>query len=121
MGNPNPSEVITAETNKTPFKQSTMDPDIWDKKTSFINWPSKIQGWRNWLIKVIAKRQTDWTLHNLDQCISLSLSNIKKNEPLLKAASYFWSSTYNAFLFGHGPATPNLADIHMLIGLNITG
>jgi hypothetical protein len=46
---------------------------------------------------------------------------MKKNEPLLKATSYFWSSTYNAFLFGHGPATPNLVDIHMLIGLNITG
>jgi hypothetical protein len=121
MGNPDPSEVIIAETNRTPFKQSTMDSDIWDKKTSFRNWPSKIQGWRNWLIKVAAKKQTDWTLRNLDQCISLSLSNMKKNEPLLKVASYFWSSTYNAFLFGHGLATPNLADIHMLTGLNITG
>jgi hypothetical protein len=27
---------------------------------------------------------------------------MKKNEPLLKAISYFWSNTYNAFLFGHG-------------------
>jgi hypothetical protein len=46
---------------------------------------------------------------------------MKKNEPLRKAASNFWSSTYNAFLFGHGLATPNLANIHMLTGLNITG
>jgi hypothetical protein len=66
MDNPDPSEVIIAETNRTPFKQSTMDPDIWDKKTSFRNWPSKIQGWRNWLIKVVAKKQADWTLRNLD-------------------------------------------------------
>jgi hypothetical protein len=46
---------------------------------------------------------------------------MKKNEPLRKAASYFWSSTYNAFLFDHELATPNLANIHMLTGLNIIG
>lgn len=46
---------------------------------------------------------------------------MKKNEPLLKAACFFLSNTYNAFLFGHGPMTPTLADIHMLTGLNITG
>jgi hypothetical protein len=46
---------------------------------------------------------------------------MKKNDPLQKVASYFWSSTYNAFLFGHGPPTPNLANIHMLTGLKITG
>ena len=26
-----------------------------------------------------------------------------KNEPMLTLASFFWSDTINAFLFGHGP------------------
>lgn len=72
-------------------------------------------------MKVAAKEQPNWVLRDLDQCISLSLSNMKKNEPLLKAVSYFWSSTYNAFFFGDGPMTPTLADAHMLTGLKITG
>jgi len=42
-----------------------------------------------------------------------------RNESLLIAASYFWSDTLNAFLFGHGPASPTLADVLMLTGLDI--
>jgi len=42
-----------------------------------------------------------------------------RNESLLIAASYFWSETLNAFLFGHGPASPTLADVLMLTGLDI--
>ena len=36
------------------------------------------------------------------------------------AASYFWSDTLNAFIFGHGPASPTLVDILMLTGLDIS-
>ena len=36
------------------------------------------------------------------------------------AASYFWSNTLNAFIFGHGPMTITLADVYMLTGLRIT-
>ena len=32
---------------------------------------------------------------------------------------YFWSDTFNAFIFGHGPASPTLADVVMLTGLDI--
>ena len=35
------------------------------------------------------------------------------------ATSYFWSDTLNAFLFGHGPASPTLDDVLMLTGLDI--
>ena len=35
-------------------------------------------------------------------------------------AAYFWSDTTNTFMFGHGPATPTLADVHMLTGLDIS-
>jgi hypothetical protein len=101
MGNPDPTEVIIAETNRLPFKNSSMNPSIWDK-LPLRTWPNLTPGWRDWYMKVANKEQTNWVFHNLNQCISLSLSNMKKNEPLLKAISYFWSNTYNAFLFGHG-------------------
>jgi len=45
---------------------------------------------------------------------------MERNESLLIAASYFWSDTLNAFVFGHGPASPTLADVHMLTGLDIS-
>jgi len=44
---------------------------------------------------------------------------MERNESLLIAASYFWSDTLNAFLFGHGPASPTLVDVLMLTGLEI--
>jgi len=50
----------------------------------------------------------------------LSLANIERNESLLIAASYFWSDTLNAFVFGHGPASTTLADVLMLTGLDIS-
>ena len=43
-----------------------------------------------------------------------------RNESLLIAASYFWSDTLNAFIFGHGPASPTLADVVMLTGLDVS-
>jgi len=45
---------------------------------------------------------------------------MERNKSLLIAASYFWSDTLNAFLLGHGPASPTLADVLMLTGLVIT-
>jgi len=44
---------------------------------------------------------------------------MEKNESILIAASYFWSDTFNAFIFGHGPASPTLADVVMLTGLDV--
>jgi len=56
----------------------------------------------------------------LDKCIRLSIADMERNESLLIAASYFWSDTLNAFVFGHGPASPTLADVLMLTGLDIS-
>jgi len=39
---------------------------------------------------------------------------------LLIAASYVWSDTLNAFVFGHGSASPTLADVLMLTGLDVS-
>jgi hypothetical protein len=45
---------------------------------------------------------------------------MERNESLLIAASYFWSDTLNAFVFGHGPTSPTLADVLMLTSLDIS-
>jgi hypothetical protein len=44
---------------------------------------------------------------------------MEKNESMMIAASFFWSDTFNTFIFGHGPASPTLADVVMLTGLDI--
>jgi len=44
---------------------------------------------------------------------------MERNESILRAASYFWSDTFNAFIFGQGPASRTLADVVMLTGLDI--
>jgi hypothetical protein len=53
--------------------------------------------------------------------LELSLAETPKNESLLIAACHFWSNGVNAFLFGHGPMSPTLADVYMITGLDITG
>jgi len=45
---------------------------------------------------------------------------MEKNESMMIAASHFWSDTHNAFVFGHGLASPALADVLMLTGLDIS-
>jgi len=45
---------------------------------------------------------------------------MERNESLLIVASYFWSDTLNAFVIGHGPAYPTLADVLMLTNLDIS-
>jgi hypothetical protein len=42
-----------------------------------------------------------------------------KNEDLLIAAYHFWSNGVNAFLFGHGPMSPTLANVYMITGPDI--
>ena len=59
-------------------------------------------------------------IDTLDKCIRLSLNDVERNESLLIAASYFWSDMLNAFVFGQGPASPTLADVLMLTGLDIS-
>jgi hypothetical protein len=42
-----------------------------------------------------------------------------KNEDLLIAACHFWLNGINAFLFGHGPMSPTLADVYMIPALTL--
>jgi hypothetical protein len=39
---------------------------------------------------------------------------------MMITTAYFWSDTTNIFIFGHGPATPTLADVCTLTGLDIS-
>jgi hypothetical protein len=64
--------------------------------------------------------QVYWAERKLDQCIKLSIADMQKNESMMIAAAYFWSDTTNTFMFGHGPATPTLADVYMLTNLDIS-
>ena len=77
--------------------------------------------WRDWFHRVSDKKAGDWEVYDLNQCLTLSLSEMEQNDSLLISASYFWSNTLNAFVFGHGPMTITLADVYMLTGLRITG
>ena len=76
--------------------------------------------WRDWFHRVLGKKARDWEIYDLNQRLTLSLSRIERNDSLLISTSYFWSSTLNAFVFGHGPMTITLADVHMLTDLRIT-
>ena len=57
----------------------------------------------------------------MNQCLTLSLFEMERNDLLLISASYFWSNTLNAFVFGHGPMTITLADVYKFTGLRIIG
>ncbi|BAD68140.1 aminotransferase-like protein [Oryza sativa Japonica Group] len=48
------------------------------------------------------------------------IANSAKDEPLMAAATYFWSNTINAFLFNQEPMTLTLIDITMITGLDVT-
>ena len=121
MGDTNPSDFINQETNQIPFRQSLVDLSSWNTKNPFRNWPKMPKGWRDWFRRVSEKKAEDWELYDLDQCLTLSLYGMERNDSLLISASYFWSNTLNAFIFCHGPMTITLADVYMLTGLRTTG
>ena len=79
------------------------------------------KGWRYWFRGVSEKKAEDWEVYDLNQCLTLSLFRMERNDSLLISASYFWSNALNAFIFGHGPMTITLANVYMLTGLRITG
>jgi hypothetical protein len=66
-------------------------------------------------------KTSNWDSLRIAQCLELSLAETPKNESLLIAACHFWSNGVNAFLFGHGPMSPTLADVYMMTGLDVIG
>ena len=119
MGDANPLNFINQETNQIPFRQFLVDLSSWNTKNPFRNRPKMSKGWRDWFRRVSDKKGGDWEVYDLSQCLTLSLSGMERNDSLLVAASYFWSNTLNAFVFGHGPMTITLGDVYMLTGLRL--
>jgi hypothetical protein len=76
-------------------------------------------GIRGYLMMIV--KTGNWDSLRIAQCLELSLVETPKNESLLIAACHFWSNGVNAFLFGHGPMSPPLANVYMMTGLDITG
>jgi len=118
LGNPDPTDLINAETNRIPFKAENFSLDLW--KDAFRSSPSPTKGWKDWFLRVSHSNEVQWGEWKLDQCIRLSLADMERNESLLIVASYFWSDTLKAFVFGHGLDSPTLADVLMLTGLDIS-
>ena len=79
------------------------------------------RGWRDRFRMVSEKKGGDWELYDLNQYLTLLLSEMERNDSLLIAASYFWSNALNAFIFGRGLMTITQTDVYMLTGLRITG
>jgi len=117
MGDPDPTDLINAGTNKIPFRTENFSLDLW--KHTFRSWPNTTKGWKDWFLRVSKTNKVYWGERKIDQCIRLSIADMDRNESLLIAASYFWLDTFNAFIFGHGLASPTLADVLMLTGLDI--
>ena len=65
MGDPDPSNFISQETNRIPFKQSIVDLSSWNTKTPFRNWPKIPKGWRDWFNRVSDKKGGDWKVYDL--------------------------------------------------------
>jgi hypothetical protein len=61
-----------------------------------------------------------WEKYKISQSINVSLFDMSRNASLVIVASYFWSDALTAFLFGHGPITPTLADVLLLTDLDIS-
>jgi hypothetical protein len=117
-----PLEFIEAESQRIPFKAALAKPQQW--QDSFKNWPlPPIAGWRNWYKRILddGSKTSNWDTLRIAHCLELSLAENPKNENLLIAACHFWSNGANAFLFGHGPMSPTLADVYMMTGLKVIG
>jgi hypothetical protein len=97
MGDVDPTEMINFETSRIPFKHASLDLADWD--SCFTSWTGYTKGWRNWYRRVPKKNRDFWEQYKISQCITLSLSEMPRNEFLLIAASYFWSDALNAFFW----------------------
>nr|ABF96978.1 hypothetical protein LOC_Os03g33870 [Oryza sativa Japonica Group] len=118
VSNPDPTEFINGETNRIPFRFANPDLSLW--KNTFKSWPSAEKSWPAWYMRMSASKLTHWEEIGISQALALTVADMAKEEPMMVAATYFWSTAMNAFLFSQGPMTPTLLDIKMITGLDIT-
>jgi len=98
MGNLDPTVIKNTETNMIPFRAENFSLELW--KDTFRYWPKTTKGWKDWFLRVSGANEVYWGEHKLDQCIRLSIADMEKNESMMIAAAYFWSNTFNSFMFG---------------------
>nr|BAD45721.1 aminotransferase-like [Oryza sativa Japonica Group] len=123
IGNLDPTDFIIGETNRIPFRLA--NPNLGHWKNTFKSWPSlekptPEKSWTTWYQGVSASKKVHWDEIGIGQALALTIANSAKGEPLMTAATYFWSNTINAFMFNQGPMTPTLIDITMITGLDVT-
>ncbi len=123
IGNLDPTDFIIGETKWIPFRLA--NPNLGHCKNTFKSWPSiekptPDKSWTTWYQCVSASKKVHWDEIGIGQALALTIANSAKDEPLMTAATYFWSNTINAFLFNQGPMTPTLIDITMITGLDVT-
>nr|BAI39864.1 aminotransferase-like [Oryza sativa Indica Group] len=123
VGNPDPTEFIIGETNRIPFRLA--NPDLGHWKNTIKSWPSlektpPKKSWITWYKRVSASKKVQWDEIRIGQALALTIANSAKDEPMMAAATYFWSNIINAFLFNQGPMTPTPIDITMITGLDVT-
>nr|AAX94912.1 hypothetical protein LOC_Os11g19650 [Oryza sativa Japonica Group]ABA92940.1 hypothetical protein LOC_Os11g19650 [Oryza sativa Japonica Group] len=123
VGNPDPTEFVIGKTNRIPFRLT--NPDLGHWRNTFKSWPSlkktsPEKSWITWFKRMSASKRVHWDEIRIGQAVDLTIANSAKDEPLMAAASYFWSNTINAFLFNQAPMTPTLIDIIMITGLDVT-
>nr|ABA97724.1 hypothetical protein LOC_Os12g25570 [Oryza sativa Japonica Group] len=123
IGNLDPTNFIIGETNRILFRLA--NPNLGHWKNTFKLWPSleKTTPEKSWTTSyqcVSATKKVHWDEIWISQVLALTIANSTKDKPLMAAATYFWSHTINAFLLNQGPMTPNLIDITMITGLDVT-
>nr|AAT01409.1 hypothetical protein [Oryza sativa Japonica Group] len=118
IGNLDPTEFINGETNRILFRFA--NPDLSQWKGTFKSWPSAEITWPAWFKRMRASKLDHWLEIGISQALALTAANMARNEPMMIAAAYFWSTAMYAFLFSQGPMTPTLLDIIMITGLDIT-
>jgi hypothetical protein len=69
---------------------------------------------------MLASKSGHWKEIGIAQALALTAANMARNEPMMAASTYFWSTAMNTFIFSQGPMTPTLLDIIMITGLDIT-
>nr|AAU89213.1 hypothetical protein [Oryza sativa Japonica Group]ABF96793.1 hypothetical protein LOC_Os03g32000 [Oryza sativa Japonica Group] len=60
------------------------------------------KSWITWYKRVSASKKVHWDEIGIGQALALTIVNSSKDEPLMAAATYFWSNTINAFMFNQG-------------------
>jgi len=84
LGDPDPTDLINAETNRIPSRAENLSLDLW--KDTFLSWPNPTKGWKDWFLRVSKTNEGYWSERKIDQCIRLSIVDMERNESMLIAA-----------------------------------